>query len=186
MPPGTGESAVIVPVPAAEPVVSTWRERCDASARQGMPAHITALYPFLHEARLTGDVVERLAELCSAVPVLDVWFRRTARFDDVLYLEPEPAGELRALTGAIAERWPEAPPYGGIFDEVIPHLTVAHGIGPDGLNDAEADVMRHLPFGAALEEACLFVFDGHRWQPRARLPFRAHRSGGWPEMPSGA
>jgi hypothetical protein len=34
-------------VPAAEPVVSTWRERFDGSAAQGMPAHITALYPFL-------------------------------------------------------------------------------------------------------------------------------------------
>lgn len=42
-----GHAAVVVPVPAAEQLVSTWREQFDRSAAQGMPAHITALYPFL-------------------------------------------------------------------------------------------------------------------------------------------
>jgi 2'-5' RNA ligase len=173
-----GESAVVVPAPAAEPVVSTWRERFDSAAAQGMPAHITALYPFLAEARLTREVVARLRELCAEVPVLDVTFRRTARFPDVLYLDPEPAGGLRELTSAIAQRWPEAPPYGGIFDEVVPHLTVAHGADEDLLNDIEADVLRRLPVRTRLAEACLYVFDGERWRLRARLPFHAGLSEG--------
>jgi hypothetical protein len=41
-----GESAIIVPVPAVEPLVSQWRQRFDVSARHGVPAHITVLYPF--------------------------------------------------------------------------------------------------------------------------------------------
>ncbi|HEY7077245.1 MAG TPA: 2'-5' RNA ligase family protein, partial [Solirubrobacteraceae bacterium] len=97
-----GESAVVVPAPAAEPVVSTWRERFDSSAAQGMPAHITVLYPFLPDARLTDEVVAQLRQVCAAVPVLDVAFRRTARFPDVLYLDPEPAAGVRELTAAIA------------------------------------------------------------------------------------
>jgi hypothetical protein len=91
-----GQVAVVVPVPAAESVVSPWRERFDRSAAQGMPAHITALYPFLDVDLLTEAVVTALRQLCAELPILDVVFRRTARFPGVLYLSPEPADELRA------------------------------------------------------------------------------------------
>jgi 2'-5' RNA ligase len=163
---------VVVPVPAAGVMVATWRERFDSSAAQGMPAHVTALYPFLPADRLTGEVVVRLHELCAARPALDVRFRRTARFPAVLYLAPEPAGGRRDLTAAIAERWPEAPPYGGAFEDVIPHLTVAQSADEAVLNAIEAAVLRGLPVRARLVEGCLYVFDGERWRPRARLPFQ--------------
>jgi 2'-5' RNA ligase len=173
-----GQSAVVVPVPAAEPLVSTWRQRFDSSAAQGMPAHITALYPFLPDERLTDGVLAMLGELCAQSPVLDVQFRHTARFPGVLYLDPEPADGLRKLTAAIAQRWPEAPPYGGAFQEVIAHLTVAHSVGDRALDHIEADVVRGLPVAARLEEAWLYVFDGRRWRPRARLSFRRRRAEG--------
>jgi 2'-5' RNA ligase len=173
VPPERGESAVVVPAPDAEPVVSAWRQRFDRSAAQGMPAHITALYPFLPEERLTGAVLEQLREICAAVPVLQVAFRSVGRFPDVLYLEPEPARELRELTGAIVERWPEAPPYGGMFDEVVPHLTVAQGAGDDVLAEIETDLRSRLPVSTRLAEACLYTFAGERWHRRARLPFGA-------------
>ena len=43
----TGESALLVAVPAAEPAVAAHRSRLDTSAAVGVPAHITVLYPFL-------------------------------------------------------------------------------------------------------------------------------------------
>jgi hypothetical protein len=167
-----GESVVVVPVPAAEPLVSAWRERFDPSAAERMPAHVTALAPFLREERLTGEVLARLRELCADVPVLDVVFRRTARFPDVLYLAPEPDDVLHRLTLAIAEQWPQAPPYRGAFDDVIPHLTVACGAGDDVFAAIEGDLVRGLPVEARLAEACLYVSDGAQWRVRARLPFK--------------
>ena len=89
-----------------------------------------------------------------------------------------PRTGCRELTAAIAKRWPEAPPYGGAFNDVIPHLTVAHGAGEDLLNNIEADVLSRLPLATRLAEACLYVFDGERWRLRARLPFYARRSEG--------
>jgi 2'-5' RNA ligase len=172
-----GHTALIVPVPAVEPVVSGWRKRFDGSAAQGMPAHVTVLYPFLPEERLTSDVLARLRELCAESPSLDVRFRRTGRFPGVLYLDPEPADGLRQLTLALAGRWPEAPPYGGAFGEVIPHLTVAHG-GAGVLDDIESDVLRGLPVRTRLLEACLYISDGELWRPRARLPFVGSSSDG--------
>lgn len=173
MPSERGQSAVVVPVPAAEPVVSAWRERFDSSALEGMPAHITALYPFLIEGRLTHSVTARLRCLCAELPVLDVEFRGVGRFPAVIYLDPEPVEGLRRLTATLAEQWPEAPPYGGSFEAVIPHLTIAHGVDHGVMADIENDVLQALPVRARLAEACLYVFDGARWQSRARLPFLA-------------
>jgi 2'-5' RNA ligase len=136
-----------------------------------MPAHITVLYPFLEEGSLSDAVLADLSDLCAGRPPIEVVFRRTGRFPDVLYLDPEPADGLRQLTLALAQRWRERPPYGGEFEEVIPHLTVAHGTGEAALAEIEAAVLAALPIRARLEEACVYVFDGARWLLRARLPF---------------
>jgi len=143
-----------------------------------MPAHVTALYPFLSENRLTDSVLAQLRGLCAELPVLDVEFPRVARFPAVLYLDPDPAEGLRRLTTTIAEQWPETPPYGGSFDAVIPHLTIAQDVDDRVMADIEKDVRSALPVRAPLVEARLYVFDGARWQPRARLPFQGRRSDG--------
>jgi hypothetical protein len=44
-------SAVLVPVPEAERVVSRYRARLDGAAALGVPAHVTVLYPFVPAAR---------------------------------------------------------------------------------------------------------------------------------------
>ena len=44
------QSALLILVPAAEPAVGEHRARLDASARDGVPAHLTVLYPFLPPA----------------------------------------------------------------------------------------------------------------------------------------
>ena len=42
----------------------------------------------------------------------------------MLYLEPDPAHPFVDMIEAVAERFPEHPPFGGEFDTVVPHLTV--------------------------------------------------------------
>jgi 2'-5' RNA ligase len=165
-----GESAVVVPVPAAEPLVSRRRERLDPSAAAGMPAHITLLYPFLPEQSLNQDALNDLRKLCAGFKPLEVTFKTTARFPDVVYLAPEPDRPLQDMTLAIARRWPGFPPYAGQFEEIVPHLTVA--IGRTEILDAvEAELRRHLPVSAMVDQAQLLTFDGSRWHPRMRLPF---------------
>ena len=41
------ESALVILVPEAEPLVRPFRHRFDPSAALGVPAHITLLYPFI-------------------------------------------------------------------------------------------------------------------------------------------
>jgi hypothetical protein len=64
--PGAGadwESALLVPVPAAEPAVGQHRARLDEAARDGVPAHITVLYPFLPPAGIDKTLLAALGRL---------------------------------------------------------------------------------------------------------------------------
>ncbi|HUA40041.1 MAG TPA: hypothetical protein VMA32_00615 [Streptosporangiaceae bacterium] len=48
--PGAGpgwETALLLPVPATEPAVREHRARLDEAVRDGVPAHITVLNPFV-------------------------------------------------------------------------------------------------------------------------------------------
>ena len=114
-------TALIIAVAPAEPVVGGLRARLDPSASWGVPAHITVLYPFLLPDGVDERVRAVLGEVVAAVPAFDLALTRTAWFgDSVLWLAPEPAGPLRDLTAAVAARFPQAPPYGGAFADVVP------------------------------------------------------------------
>jgi hypothetical protein len=64
------ETAVLVPVPEAERVVSPPRSRLDGAAALGVPAHVTVLFPFVPPASITPGVVEALAVAAAELAAL--------------------------------------------------------------------------------------------------------------------
>ncbi|MGW5779150.1 2'-5' RNA ligase family protein [Streptomyces sp. NPDC003863] len=162
-----GQTGLIVRIPEAEPSVRGWREQFDPSARAGVPAHVTVLFPFLDEGGIDALVHSALADVLGSHPAFDLRFERHGRFPGVLHLVPEPDTQLRHLTEAIADRWPEAPRYGGRFAEVVPHLTIAQGQEDAVLEEIEADLAARLPFTAHVSSVELIVHDGTKWQERA-------------------
>ncbi|WP_371618205.1 2'-5' RNA ligase family protein [Streptomyces sp. NBC_00454] len=167
-----GQTALIVRIPEAEPVVGEWRDRLDHSARAGVPAHISVLYPFLDESRVTPSTLAALAALLHPLHAFDVRFERTGRFPGVLYLTPEPGDPLKHLTLAVAERWPEAPPYGGRYPGVVPHLTVAQRAQEATLDAVETDLRGRLPFTARVRSVDLVAFDGTAWREHTSFALR--------------
>ncbi|MEU3076999.1 2'-5' RNA ligase family protein [Streptomyces laurentii] len=161
-----GQTGLVVRIPEAEPSVRGWRERFDPAAQSGVPAHVTVLFPFLDESRMDAHVHAELADVLSGHPSFDLRFEKCGGFPGVLYLVPEPDMRLRQLTEAIAGRWPEAPPYGGRFAEVVPHLTIAQGQEDAVLGEIEADLAGRLPFTAHVSSVQLVVYDGAKWQER--------------------
>lgn len=85
----------------------------------------------------------------------------------MLCLAPDPDVYLRQLTEAIVDRWPEAPPYGGRFAEIVPHLTVAQGQDDAVLSRIGVDLASGLPFTSRATSVELMVHDGVTWQERA-------------------
>jgi 2'-5' RNA ligase len=164
-------SAVLVEVAEAEPIVGEWRRRHTYDAPLGVPPHVTLLFPFVPAEGLTEEVEERLTRLICAAGAFDAAFARTARWPDLLYLEPRSSEPFSALTEAIAAAWPEHPPYEGEFEVVIPHLTVAESEDEGLLGRIAADIEPRLPIETRVREAQLYLEDAEgRWHEHRRLP----------------
>jgi 2'-5' RNA ligase len=165
------QSAVLIPVPEAEPIVGHWRDRYDPVAPAGVPAHITLIVPWLPPGEIDAGDVEELRECLAPVGPFDFkltdvgWFGRR-----VLWIAPEPAEVFRSLTNTLAERF-GTPPWEDEFDEIVPHLTVAHASG-DGveLSRVEHAVRRLLPVSCRASDVWVMVGDGRHWTVEAKVP----------------
>ena len=170
---GRHQSALLVPVPEADAVVGRWRHQHDPVAAAGVPAHITLIVPWLPPEEITEDDLIELDETLEGVEAFDFalehvdWFGRR-----VLWVAPEPARPFLTMTSVLADRF-GTPPWDAEFDEVIPHLTVAHASDGVELAPVAADVSRHLPVACRAEEVWVMVGDGNRWELRHRVKLAA-------------
>jgi hypothetical protein len=164
------EAALILQVPEAEGLVGPFRLAYDPSAAVGVPAHITINYPFLPALNFDADQEGTLKALFGRLPPLHYWLRQARRFPDVLYLVPDPVQLFVDLIRLVAERFPESPPYGGAYQEIIPHLTVAQPANPGDLDSIEADFMQRaqavLPIECHADRIWLFNRFGDLWVSR--------------------
>jgi 2'-5' RNA ligase len=159
------ESALIVEVPEAEPLVRDWRAEHDWSAQRGVPAHITILYPFVPTEKIDKRLHADLRELFAAHPAFSFSLPRIARFPEVAWLAPEPVEPFKRLIEGVASRFPDYPPYEGMHEEVIPHLTVAEG-DADLQDEVDAAITRSLPIEAEATTISLFLEDETGWWSR--------------------
>lgn len=144
--PGGPQSGLIIEVPEAEPAVRWHRERLDASAPLGIPAHITVLFPFMPPERIGSAALTRLGHLFADVSRFSFRLDHTDWFgDNVLWLAPHDPGPFRALTQRVYHAFPAFPPFEGRFADVVPHLTVGHGHPLNDLRTAEESLQAHLP-----------------------------------------
>lgn len=163
-----GETAVIVPLPGIDALRQVWvPERTDS----GMPAHVTLLYPFASDAADSPIVQQTLRQEFGATSTFEVRLARFDRFPGVLYLVPEPVETFRRLTQRLMALYPQCKPYGGAYEGITPHLTIAHNMGWERFNAIEAAAAPQLPITVTATEAWLMRFDGQRWQPCAVHPF---------------
>lgn len=138
------EHALVVPFPGLVDLVGIPND---------LPPHVTVLYP------CAGDV-QAIGEVLAPFEAFDVTFRRLDRFPGTLWLAPEPAEPFRRMTEAMVARFPDHQPYGGAFDSIIPHLTVAHA----RLDETEPLVEQRLPLRSRVASVVLFEGAGPHWR----------------------
>ena len=166
------QSALLVPVPAVESVVGEWRARYDSSAPDGIPAHVTVLYPFMAPAAIDASVLDALGACVVGVSAFSCTFSRVGWFgDEVVYLAPDDPSPFVALTEAVVAAFPDYPPYEGAFDTVVPHLTLGD-TGTRAERAAIADAVgAHLPLVAACDAVWLMTgTPGEPWSLAAQWP----------------
>jgi 2'-5' RNA ligase len=159
-------------MPQAARAVGHWLERTAAAKpSSGVPAHVTILFPFVPASEIDDALLGDLEPLFARFAAFDVELRRTDRFPGVLYLAPEPAAPFVSLTEAVMTAYPDFPPYGGVFESIVPHLTAAEG-DVHTLARAEAEIRELLPIGAQVRDVVLLEeleADPSRWRARARF-----------------
>ncbi|WP_250037599.1 2'-5' RNA ligase family protein [Paractinoplanes maris] len=151
-------SALIVAVAEAEAVVGAHRDLLDEAASWGVPAHITVCFPFLPPAEIDEHVLAGLRQAAAGVPAFFCALTEVRWFDErVVWLAPDPPGPFQSLTAAVTARFPAARPYDGLYDEVVPHLTIGHDHPPAALKGAADAVGEHLPIHARVTSMRLAV-----------------------------
>ena len=162
------ESALLLPVPAAEAAVRAQRARFDASARDGVPAHLTVLYPFLPADEIGPEVLAELSRVFAGMPRFSFTLDRVRWFgESVVWLGPGDESPFRALTALAVAAYPSCLPYRGAHQDVVPHLTIGHLGGLDELRAAGEAVRPLLPITTEATEVILMV------GPPVGLPGRA-------------
>jgi 2'-5' RNA ligase len=140
-------TGIVLMVPEARAVVPT--------------AHITILAPFGKDQEPTPDEIDDVAEYFADQTPFDFRLTELCTFPDgTRYLAPDPASRFSRMTHALNQLFPEYPPYDGVFDIVVPHLTI-----PD---DA---VVGPLPLLAQAREATLVHIEDGVFTELATFPF---------------
>lgn len=172
------ESALLILVPEAESLVGRFRERFDPSAADGVPAHITLLYPFVTPERIDDRVMDSLTECFGRTRAIDYALTEVRRFPaDTLYLRPDPDEPFRALTMAIWRRFPDTPPYSGIWPDIVPHLSIGRFVDEAELDrnarELTAKFARELPIRASATRVALMDTTLGRWVVRRTFDLMA-------------
>jgi 2'-5' RNA ligase superfamily len=163
-------TALVILVPEAEALGKEFREKYDPPAAEGMPAHVTVLSPFNKLEHIGEDVVAVLHSLFSRHPRFRFSLGALQRFPTALYLAPHPETPFQALTRAMADRYPEIPPYGGACSEIVPHLTIAQANEAQRLDEISDEFHRaaggKLPIHGYAEQVWLMAKHAGRWRPQ--------------------
>jgi 2'-5' RNA ligase len=158
---------LIVPVLEAEATIQLPRSPYVPVWSDGMPAHVTLLFPFPRLDQLDTDGLADLTALFAATPSIDATFAAVGQFPEVVYLAPEPREWFIRLTEALSSRFGLLP-YEGIFDSIVPHLTVARNPDPAVLAEIATSLEPLLPIETTVREVWLMeeAEDGH-WEHAA-------------------
>jgi hypothetical protein len=168
------EAALVVLVPEADALVGPFRDQHDPSAAVGMPAHITLLYPFKPPSEIDNVTLEDLRCCFKRFAPIRFSVRSIRRFPvEVLYLAPDPDDPFRQLTLVLWNMYPETPPYGGKWSDIVPHLSVASLKDEQKLDRVASDLVRAsqgiLPIEATASEVTLVNNQRGRWQVHTKF-----------------
>jgi hypothetical protein len=171
-----GATALVVPIRAAEPMIGEFRRAHTPSGREGMPAQVTLLAPFIHATRLDTLDRHRLSDTVGRFPAFDLRLSSFGVFEHIgcLWLEPRPREPFVEMTRALLEIHPEVeyPPEGA--SEIVPHVTIGGHLTAEQQERIKRELAPRLPIRARADRCVLYErgADG-RWIDRYRFRLKA-------------
>jgi 2'-5' RNA ligase len=123
----------VVVLRAVDSAVAAFRQRFDPALARRIPAHVTVVFPFVEVADVDDELLDDVRDLYASGAPFDVELPRVERFEQHVWLAPEPKDLFLDLIDRTTARFPDHPPYGGVHGAVVPHLTIASGEDVDAL-----------------------------------------------------
>jgi hypothetical protein len=170
-----GSTAIVVLTPETEPLVGAFYREHSNAGRDGMTPHVTLVVPFVPAGMISDPIDQRLRRVLGRFKAFDYDLHRFEYFESgVLYLAPEPSRPFIDLVLALTAEFPDYPPYEGVHDEVIPHVTVAESQDQELLEGIRSEIEPGLPIVCRAEAATLVERGADlKWRPRASFPLRS-------------
>jgi len=164
------ETALVILVPEVDSFVQSLRRKYDPAAAGSIPAHITINYPFLPYGYLDTPLLHRLSTIFASFQTFDFTLNEIGNFPGVIYIKPDPEDPFHLLVNTIAEEFPESPPYGGMYKELIPHVTIAHSGFIENYSIVEKGIDKKLkellPISSFASQVSLLEYQNSSWQQR--------------------
>ncbi len=161
------ETGLVLSLRSLDPALRPWR-RHDPAAKLGMPPHVTLIYPFMDSRAVDEAVREQVRRALAGFAAQELVFDRLGSFPGGVWLEPADPAPILALIEALAAAFPAHPPFGGAFETVIPHLTIAQG-PPARLTRIAREAPAVLPLHARADAVTLFARSEEGWIPIERF-----------------
>ncbi|MFN2479171.1 MAG: hypothetical protein ABR615_08375 [Pseudonocardiaceae bacterium] len=108
--PAHGQTGLVIPVPAADALLASVGTRYPGTVRDGVPAHVSLLYPFVVAAELDERVTTALHELFFEQVPIAVEFVECYRRGGFMALRPESSEGLTELLSNGAGGYSVRPP----------------------------------------------------------------------------
>ncbi len=171
------ESGLLLALPALAAFTSRWRATSLAPGHPPVPVerrfppHLTLLIPWLDPKESTN--LEQVRALAARHPPLRLFFREASTFDHgrVVWLVPDPSAALTLLLTDTLATFPQCPPYGGLHQEVIPHVTVSAESDPQTLPQVRAELAQCGHLSAEVDCITVFAREPEQvWRGVAELP----------------
>lgn len=171
------QSALVIRLLQIGEIVERYRRNHTTDGAEGMPPHVTLLYPFLTAEEYTPRAEARLADVSATFRPFSLHVGGIRRFPGVLYLEVSPREPILHLIERLVEVFPACLPYGGTIPlrDLVPHVTLA----VDPADDRLADIARAFARETArvtfermpVEAVSMAVKASGRWRQLCSFPF---------------
>jgi 2'-5' RNA ligase len=140
-------------------------------AADGVPAHVTLMYPFAAWDELDPSIGRKIASVAARRDSFEYAMTGPGRWPDTVYVAVEPIEPFVRLQAELAVTFPEYPIYGGVSDfQFTPHITVAEGSGVDAPETMLDSGWKALPLSARAAWLDVIATDGAKWDLVWRAP----------------
>ena len=142
-------------------------------AADGVPAHVTLMYPFVAWDELDPSIGRKIVSVAARHAAFDYTLTGPGRWPATIYVAVEPVEPFVRLQADFAAAFSEYPIYGEGSDfQFTPHITVAEGRAVDQADHIRGDAWAALPLRARAAWLDVIACDGGPWDLIWRVPLR--------------